>query len=107
MKLSIIPSDKAVYVDGASQLNLDLSFIPSNIHALQWYETHGELEFVKEFVDGSFVYPNNQQINELPDWANQAKVKFDEAVLAEQQALELAILEAQNNPVQTTGTEEF
>jgi hypothetical protein len=107
MRLSIIPSDQAVYVDGASQLGLDLSFIPSNIHALQWYETHGELEFVKEMVDGQFVYSNNQPINELPDWANQAKVKFDEAVLAQQQALELAILEAQNNPVQTTGTEEF
>ena len=38
MRLSIIPSDKAVYVDGASQLGLDLPFIPTNIHALQWYE---------------------------------------------------------------------
>jgi hypothetical protein len=33
-----------VSVDGEGYSQLDLSFMASDIHALQWYETDGELE---------------------------------------------------------------
>jgi hypothetical protein len=47
MRLTIIPSDKAVYKDGLCYSNLDLSTcgIPDDIHALQWNEISGWLEF--------------------------------------------------------------
>jgi len=73
MRLTIIPSDNAVYKDGLMKAwttpALDLSGcgIPENVHALQWYDTVGEIEFVGETPVSP--KPPNQQINELPQWA--------------------------------------
>jgi hypothetical protein len=73
MKLTIIPSDNAVYVDGLMKayapLPLDLSQcgIPSDVHALQWKDTAGWIEF-NDNPDGT--KPQNQPITELPAWAN-------------------------------------
>lgn len=66
MKLVIIPSDGAVYVDGVSHSDLDLNFIPSDVHALQWNQTKGWVEF-KDNDD--VIKPQNQVITELPQWA--------------------------------------
>lgn len=44
MRLIIIPDDGFVSVDGEKFSNLDLSFMDSDIHAVQWYETEGEVE---------------------------------------------------------------
>jgi hypothetical protein len=50
MRLTIIPSDRSIYVDGNGYTNLDLDWIPEidgkKIHAVQWYDTWGEIEFV-------------------------------------------------------------
>jgi len=73
MRLTIIPSDNAVYKDGVMKAwtdpALDLSGCgtPANVHALQWYDSVGEIEF-----DGQtpgFPKPPNQQITQLPQWA--------------------------------------
>jgi hypothetical protein len=69
MKLTIIPIDGAVYVDDVSHSDLDLNFIPSDVHALQWKETKGWVEF-KDNDDG--IKPPNQVITELPEWATLA-----------------------------------
>jgi hypothetical protein len=66
MRLTIVPSDNKVVVNGDnSHYPLDLSAcnIPTNVHALQWYETEGEVEF-----DGK-PKPQNEDITELPEWA--------------------------------------
>jgi hypothetical protein len=61
MRLSIIPSDGSVYVDGSGYINIDLSWIPEidgkKIHAVQWLDDEGEIEFV-----GS---AQNMKINDL------------------------------------------
>jgi hypothetical protein len=44
MRVTIIPADGFVSVDGEGYIDLDLSFMASDIHALQWYDTEGELE---------------------------------------------------------------
>jgi hypothetical protein len=44
MRVTIIPADGFVSVDGEGYSGLDLNFMDANIHALQWYETEGELE---------------------------------------------------------------
>lgn len=44
MRLTIIPSDGFVSVDGYGFNGLDLSFMDASIHAVQWYETEGEVE---------------------------------------------------------------
>lgn len=70
MRITIIPSDAAVYVGGLCRAPLDLSAcgVPSGIHALQWYDTRGWIEFSD---DGDPFTPPvpNQDITELPAWA--------------------------------------
>ena len=69
MKLTIIPSDNTVYVDNFSISNLDLSFVPSDVHALQWKNDLGWIEYIE---NDDFTKPQNEVINELPTWANGA-----------------------------------
>ena len=59
MRLTIIPGDKAIGIGGEFLLKIqeDLSWIPSNIHAVQWYETWGEIEYNDGFP--------NEKIEEL------------------------------------------
>ena len=64
-RLTIIPSDGAVYTDTYVVLGLDLSFIPSNVHALQW--NNGAENWI-EYTDSP-----NETITELPAWATQAQ----------------------------------
>jgi hypothetical protein len=68
MKLTIIVEDNTVYVNNLSRiLDLNQCGIPSNVHALQWKETIGWIEFVDN-SDGT--KPQNEPITELPVWAN-------------------------------------
>ena len=69
MKLTIIRKDGAVYQNGISYSNLDLSFVPSNVHALQWNNDKGWIEY-SEDSDG--IKQANDKINILPEWANTA-----------------------------------
>jgi len=81
MKLTIIVDDNAVYVDSVMKayapLPLDLSKcgIPTNVHALQWNETAGWIEF-KDNPDGT--KPANEPITVLPDWANSCVTVWNE-----------------------------
>jgi hypothetical protein len=63
MKLTIIKDDGAVYKDGLNYLNLDLNKIPSDVHALQWDNNAGHIEYIN-------CYKSNEEITELPSWAN-------------------------------------
>jgi len=93
MRLTIIPSDKTVGVNNYFLSNLDLSVcnIPANIHALQWYETEGEVEFTN---NSDRTKPQNEIISELPAWANACVTKWNEIKAAEEAAI-LAAQQAQ------------
>lgn len=69
MRLTIIPVDNTVYVDSIPKNNLDLSGcgVPDNVHALQWFENIGWIEF-KQPDPFLPPYPN-QSIATLPEWA--------------------------------------
>jgi hypothetical protein len=92
MKLTIIPVDGAVYKDGYSYSGLDLSAAPSNVHALQWKDTKGWIEFTDN-DDGT--KPQNEVITELPSWANACVTKWDEAETARLAAVKAAKLAAE------------
>lgn len=97
MKLTIIPVDGAVYKDGYSYRNLDLSAAPSNVHALQWKDTKGWIEFTDN-DDGT--KPQNEVITELPNWADVCLDKWNAA-----EAARLAAEEAAKNQPTTQGTQ--
>lgn len=44
MRVTIIPDDGSVCIDGMGFGGLDLSFMDASVHAVQWYGTHGEIE---------------------------------------------------------------
>jgi len=75
MRLTIIRSDEAVYVDSVAYRSLDMSSVPTNVHALQWYGVSGSVEF----ADGT----PNQDITELPDWANVCVTEWEAADYAQ------------------------
>jgi len=79
MRLTIVPDDGAVYKDGFSYSGLVLDFVPDDVHALQWYGEFGEIEFKSAFNGTAIVKPANSVITSLPEWANQAVAKWQEA----------------------------
>jgi hypothetical protein len=54
MRVTIIPIDGSVSVDGKGFGGLNLSFMDASVHAVQWYETHGEIER-KDPITGRMV----------------------------------------------------
>jgi hypothetical protein len=74
VRLTIIPVDKNVGIDDVNYLGLDLSTcnIPEDVHALQWQDVSGWIEYSSPLVE-------NQPITELPAWANCCVTKWDEA----------------------------
>jgi hypothetical protein len=73
MKLTIIPSDGAVYEDGKAYLDLVWDGTPANVNALQWDGVSGWIEF----TDGT----PNEDINSLPQWAINAEAAWTQANL--------------------------
>jgi hypothetical protein len=74
MKLSIIPVDGSVAIDNKIYNNLDLIScnIPEDVHALQWDEIAGWIEFNSPLTQ-------NETITTLPPWAFLCIDKWDEA----------------------------
>ena len=70
MKLTIIPSDGAVYEDGTSYLGLVWEGTPVNVHALQWQDVAGWIEYVDQ---------PNEDITVLPEWADNAMTAWTAA----------------------------
>jgi hypothetical protein len=62
-RLTIIPIDGAVYLTDVNYLGLDLSFVPEEVHALQWRIDSGWIEHKDH---------TQETISELPAWALQA-----------------------------------
>lgn len=44
MRITIVPEDGAVSVNGVGVSGIDMTSVDSTIHAVQWYETTGEIE---------------------------------------------------------------
>lgn len=77
MKLTIIKDDNAVYKDNVNYYNLSLPTIPVDVHALQWNDSVGHIEFVNNVKV-------NEAITELPSWANDALTAWQTAYDVEQ-----------------------
>ena len=71
MKLTIIPSDGAVYEDEVVYSELVWEGTPPDIHALQWQDVAGWIEY-KDLSP-------NEEITTLPDWAYNAMAAWTEA----------------------------
>tara|TARA_R110000782_G_scaffold7059_6_gene23893 strand:+ start:16473 stop:16940 length:468 start_codon:yes stop_codon:yes gene_type:complete len=66
MRLTIIRDDKYVSVDKVGYSGLQWTDTPVNVHALQWFENTGWIEYSNDELP-------NLIINELPQWSINAK----------------------------------
>lgn len=65
VRMTVIPEDFVVQINGDPRTVLDMSSAPANLHAMQWYETWGEEEF--DHLPGE-PKPPNQVINNLDNY---------------------------------------
>ncbi len=65
MRVTIIPDDGFVSVDGVGYSALDLSAVDPSVHAVQWYGEEGEVE-VKNPITRKMV--ENRIINSLSEF---------------------------------------
>ena len=100
MRVTIIPIDGSVSVDGVGFGGLDLSFMDASVHAVQWYETHGEIE-VKDPVTGRMVA--NEVITSID--AFQPAINLWQAAKTAEETAAAAALVAANNQPTTTGSQ--
>lgn len=82
MRLTIIPIDKAIGIDGVffSNIEEDLSWISPNIHAVQWYDTWGEVEY----NDGT----PNERIEDLGIFEQAIQTVENQKVIIENKRIE-------------------
>jgi hypothetical protein len=52
VRITIVPEDKTVVVDGVSASEIDMSGIDEHIHAVQWREDSGEIEWKESSPHG-------------------------------------------------------
>lgn len=86
MKLTIVPEDSLVIVNNNSVSTLlDLSGcnIPDDVHALQWFDVKGWIEFDDPVDPFSQKLPN-QIIEALPEWANNCVTVYNNQVVLNQ-----------------------
>lgn len=85
MKISVIRDDKTVYIDGVVTHNVNLSFLPPNIHAIQWDDISGKghAEFDDKPNEAIEVFDYRDQIISAIDAAD--KVNADAQYKAQEQ----------------------
>jgi len=81
MRLTIIKDDNCVVKDSVAVNVTDVSYVPANVHAVQWYDSKGEVEY----NDGTA----NLEITELGIYA-QASTDHQAALDAEAASLKAA-----------------
>ena len=64
-RMIVVPVDKACTINGQLKVDIDMSSLPSNLHAMQWYDTWGE----EEYDNGpGQPKPPNVRIENLDDY---------------------------------------
>lgn len=66
MRVTIVPRDGVVSIDGEARGPFDLSYIDREVSAVQWYDTWGEVELAD--VDNGHVH-SNVRITDLAPYA--------------------------------------
>ncbi|MCA3559929.1 MAG: hypothetical protein IOC82_02730 [Aestuariivirga sp.] len=61
MRLTMIRHDAVCCIDGVCRAGIDVSSLPADVHALQWYGDHG----IVERVDPDTRHYENERITSL------------------------------------------
>ena len=94
-RFTIIPEDKYVSVDGIGFVPVEFS-IDTDIHAVQWYGTHGEIEYKTEGKHNERFTDHSQFANVITAYQEAIKpIPPVEPTLEELKATALAGIKAQ------------
>ena len=94
-RVTIIPVDGFCSVEGVGYTDIDMASVPADVHAIQWYGTHGEVE-IKDPVTGKLV--RNEFIADLSEyqsvlasyWATRTAAEESQAAaIADDQVVEV------------------
>lgn len=94
MRVTIVVPDNRVIIDGEGYRVDCSSLVDRDIHALQWYDDHGELEFVTKRIDQVATRKGNVNVHDfapyqhlLDQWAvERDKYQAEVTKLLEEQA---------------------
>ena len=64
-RVTIIPVDGFCSVEGVGYTDIDMASVPADVHAIQWYGNHGEVE-IKDTLTGKLV--RNEFIADLSEY---------------------------------------
>lgn len=84
MRITIVTSNNHILINGQglSDIQQDLSWIPSNVHAVQWYDTYGEVEYTdgtpNEIIEELGIYEQA-----IDDYTNETQRLINEELLIE------------------------
>lgn len=81
MRVTVIPEDKWIRKDGVSAHLPEWNFNDSDIHAIQWYDDHGEIEWKnpqrnESIIEDSILQP---YITALDEYLVQLSTPVDPA----------------------------
>ena len=86
MKLTVVPSDKTIIIDteGVVCSNVDLSWIPTDVHAMHWDSStnKGHVEYEDNAVDGNGDKKWGEEITEIGIWQQAVTDHANEQTLA-------------------------
>ena len=92
MRLIIIPEDTMISIDGEPITGCDMSWVPEfvgditgvsqKVHAVQWYDDHGEIELVTR--------DSNIEITELGVFEQAVSIHAEKKAILEAEAAEAA-----------------
>lgn len=93
-RVIVVPSDTVCTIHGVSMVGVDMSSLPNNLHAMQWYGTWGEEEY--KDPDTRRMEPN-VRITSLDAYsavfASYQQLLEEKQRQEEEEALELTIIE--------------
>lgn len=69
MRMIIIPADGFVSIDNVGYSGLVFDIDPT-IHAVQWYDVEGWIEYKEQYIDGHWVKPPNETIYNIDQFSS-------------------------------------
>jgi hypothetical protein len=76
MRFTYVKDDKLVGIDG-DFLEINNSNFDQEVHAIQWYDTYGEIEFTNRQERNNEIFEDISYIQSLIDLWNDEKAKQD------------------------------
>ena len=90
MRVTIIPADQLVVIDGTSVTIDNMPIVDESIHAVQWYETNGTIEHKDTSNTNNVVLTHIEEITELSSFQEiidiaTVKIAADKIIAAEKE----------------------